>query len=98
MKINSNPIHTTDISIKEQMIESLKLPKDMILGAFVLSMIGKNELIIENFKGILSFTDSCILLQTKHEIIKIEGKDLMIEYYTNEDMRVQGCINSIIFL
>ena len=91
-------IHTAKTIKKEQMIESLKLPKDMILGAFLLSMVGKNELMIENFKGILTYTNSCILLQTKHEVIKIEGEGLYIEYYTNEDMRVRGSIHSIIFV
>ena len=37
---------------KEQLVESLKLPKDMLLGASILTMTGNHELWVENYKGI----------------------------------------------
>lgn len=84
-------------SKKELLVESLKLPKDMMMGVFMLSMIGNREVLIENYRGILEYTDTCILLQTKQGQIKFEGNNLMIEYYTNEDMKISGYIASVIF-
>ncbi len=84
-------------SKKELLVESLKLPKDMMMGVFVLSMIGNREVLIENYRGILEYTDTCILLQTKQGQIKFEGNNLVIEYYTNEDMKISGYIASVIF-
>ena len=52
-------------SKKELLVESLRLPKDMVMGAFMLSMTGNREAFIENYRGILEYTDTCILLQTK---------------------------------
>ncbi|MGN1147138.1 MAG: YabP/YqfC family sporulation protein [Lachnospiraceae bacterium] len=85
------------VSKKELLIESLQLPKDMMMGAFMLSMIGNREAFIENYRGILEYTDTCILLQTKTGQVRFEGTDLMIAYYTNEDMKISGCIASVIF-
>ena len=84
-------------SKKELLVESLKLPKDMMMGAFMLSMIGNREVFIENYRGILEYTDTCILLQTKNGQVRFEGSGLMISYYTNEDMKINGCIASVIF-
>lgn len=84
-------------SKKELLVESLKLPKDMMMGAFMLSMTGNREAFIENYRGILEYTNTCILLQTKTGQVRFEGSGLVIEYYTNEDMKICGCISSVIF-
>ena len=84
-------------SKKELFVESLKLPKDMMMGAFMLSMTGNKEAFIENYRGILEYTDTCILLQTKIGQVRFEGSSLTISYYTNEDMKICGCIASVNF-
>lgn len=84
-------------SQKELLVESLKLPKDMMLGAFMLSMTGNREALIENYRGILEYQSTCILLQTKTGQVRFEGSGLVIEYYTNEDMKISGCIARVIF-
>lgn len=84
-------------SRKELLVESLKLPKDMMMGAFMLSMTGNREAFIENYRGILEYTDTCILLQAKTGQVRFTGTGLVIEYYTNEDMKISGCIGSVIF-
>lgn len=84
-------------SKKELLVESLKLPKDMMMGRFMLSMTGNREAFIENYRGILEYTDKVILLQTKQGQVKFEGTNLVIEYYTNEDMKISGNIASVVF-
>lgn len=84
-------------SPKEMLVQSLKLPKDMMMGAFMLSMTGNKEAFIENYKGIIEYTDTCILLQTKGGQVRFEGSGLVIEYYTNEDMKITGSISGVIF-
>ena len=39
--------------VKSNIIESLELPKDLIYGAVIVTVTGKNEVLIENYKGIL---------------------------------------------
>ena len=85
---------TNKKSGRELLTDSLKLPRDMVLGEFKLSMTGNRELFI---RGIAEYGEDAILLQTKGDILKITGKHLTIEYYTNEDMKISGIIANIQF-
>ncbi len=97
MKKKKTMAVTQKESKKELLVESLKLPKDMMMGMFMLSMTGNKEALIQNYRGILEYTDSSILLQTKQGQVRFEGSNLMIEYYTNEDMKISGHIASVVF-
>ena len=70
------------------LIESLQLPKDVCLGALRVTLTG----------GILEYTEQKILLQAKTCQVCFEGNRLSIDYYTNEDMKVSGCINCVKYL
>lgn len=85
-------------SKKELLINSLKLPKDTMLGASILTITGNREIWLENYRGILEYTSGRILLQAKTCQICIEGTRLSIDYYTNEDMKISGCICGIRYL
>lgn len=76
-------------------LDKLNLPKDITQGAFVLTAVGNRELYIENYKGILEYTKNCIRIQGKNTYIKIEGRNLKIDHYTEEDMLIKGHILSI---
>lgn len=80
---------------KELLVESLKLPKDSLLGASIVTITGNRELFIENYKGIIEYTAEHILLQGKTCKISIQGKRLSIDYYTNEDMKISGCVSCV---
>lgn len=82
---------------KELLADSLKLPRDMVLGECKLSMTGNRELFIENYRGIAEYSEDAILLHTKEDMLKITGKHLTIDYYTNEDMKISGWIAAIRF-
>lgn len=84
-------------SKKELLTESLKLPRDMILGDFKLSMTGNKEVFIENYRGIAEYAENSILIQTKTGLLQLTGEKLLIEYYTNEDMKISGNITNIRF-
>lgn len=83
---------------KEIIVESLKLPKDSMLGASIVSVTGNREAFIENYKGILEYTKDSIVLQGKNCRISFQGRQLSIDYYTNEDMKISGVIESIRYL
>ena len=63
---------------KELIVESLKLPKDTMLGAAIVTITGNREAFIENYKGILEYTTESIVLQGKNCKICFEGKILSI--------------------
>lgn len=76
-------------------VESLQLPKDTLLGASIVTVTGNTDAFIENYRGILEYTQETIVLQGKTCQISIQGKQLSIDYYTNEDMKISGCIDTI---
>lgn len=86
------------ISGRELMVESLKLPKDSLLGASIVTMTGNTDAFVENYKGIIEYTNQQILLQGKTCKIEICGRRLNIVYYTNEDMKISGWIESVRYL
>lgn len=76
-------------------MDSLKLPKDLLLGASIVTLTGNHEAWIENYKGIIEYSDTFVLLQGKTCQICIVGKQLSIDYYTNEDMKISGFIEAV---
>lgn len=80
------------------MVESLKLPKDSMLGASIVTVTGNSEAFVENYRGIIEYNSEVILLQGKTCKIEIIGKRLSIVYYTNEDMKISGQIEQIRYL
>lgn len=81
-----------------KIINSCQLPKDVILGASIISITGNRDLLIENFKNIIKFQPELLIVQCKKYQIYITGKNLIIEIYTKEELKVVGEISEIKFL
>lgn len=79
-------------------MESLQLPGDILRGDMRITLTGNREVWVENYKGILEYSDECILLQGKNGRVQFEGKRMTIDYYTNEDMKLTGRIMGIKYL
>ena len=75
----------------------LELPKEVYSNEPKIVITGFDELIIENFKGILEYEEFFIRINTHIGIININGYNLNLENMTNEDLKVKGKIESIEF-
>lgn len=82
-------------SLRQRMANASELPKDVVLGMPVLTMMGQLEMSIENYRGIIEYTNSLVRIQTKIGQIRVVGKRLQVDYYTNDDMKITGRIESI---
>ena len=58
-------------------------------------MVGASEIFVENFKGIIYYTCHEILIKGNHIKYCVCGDCLMIEYYSNEDMKISGQIKEV---
>ena len=83
---------------KAKLLESLQLPRDVCLGALRVTLTGSTEAWVENYRGLLEYSEQCILLQGKTCQVRFEGTGLTIDYYTNEDMKISGCIKNVRYL
>ncbi len=73
----------------------MNVPEDIVFGALVLLVTGNKEAEIQNYRGILEYTDEIIAIQGKKQVLIIKGSNLLIEYFTNESMKVLGKIDTI---
>lgn len=83
--------------IKMTASENLKLPKDVVLGEVLVSLVGRCSVVVENYRGILVYNDSVVKLQAKNCRLSIYGKRLNIEYYNHDEMKITGQIQSLDF-
>ncbi|MCI8496088.1 MAG: sporulation protein [Lachnospiraceae bacterium] len=88
---------TTLNQVKTNIVESLELPRDIMYGAVIITAMGRNQVLVENYKGIIEYTREKIRLQTKNCQVTIQGKQLVVEYYTNEEMKITGFIQGILY-
>ena len=95
MRKDKNKKYKVNSKLKSEVVDSLKLPKDILLGAVIINVTGQSEAFVENYRGIIEYTDTSIVLQTKTCTVSIAGKSLCIEYYTNDEMKITGHIMCI---
>ncbi len=81
----------------EKITDTLNLPKDIVMGASILHLIGQYEVYIENYKNIIEFNVNVIKIQARSTKIIITGKHLHIEYFNNDDMKIKGRISDVSF-
>ena len=85
-------------TLRYRMADAANMPKDVVLGVPIVTLIGQFEVNIENYRGIIEYTDTLIRIKRKHGLIKMMGKNLKIEYYTNDEMKITGHIDKIEYL
>lgn len=73
----------------------LEIPQEVYTDIPKITITGFNEMIIENFKGILEYEDYYIRINTSLGIININGFELKLENMTNDDIKVKGKVESI---
>ena len=48
---------------KERVIAAMNLPKDVYLGELLVSLVGRRAVYVENYRSILLYTDTQLMLQ-----------------------------------
>lgn len=86
------------LSCLEELSTHLSLPPDILAGAPIITATGRNEICLENYKGIIEYNSSLVKVQTKACKICIEGKELNILYFTEDEMKIIGFIKAIYYL
>ena len=80
---------------KELTLNMLQVTSDIARGAVLLSVNGRQEVYIENYRGIMDYTDQLIRVQAKHSRVVVLGHRLKIAYYTADEMKIVGWIEDI---
>lgn len=88
----------TSDSVEERVSDVFSLPPKMMLGMLQLYMCSNQELLIENYKGILACEQECVEISymPKGKLV-VTGMSLKIAYFTERNMKIVGRIQSITF-
>ena len=86
MKINSSKINKV-----------LDIPREVSSKVPKITITGFDEILIENFKGILEYEDFFVRISTEIGTININGFNLKLNQMTDNDIFVSGKIENIDF-
>lgn len=75
----------------------LELPEEVVSNKPKLTVVGFEELLIENYKSILEYEDFYIKINTHIGAININGFNLRLKEMTKDDIMVLGKIDSLDF-
>ena len=75
--------------ISNKINEILEIPRELNSSDVKLTIIGFDEMLIENYEGILEYEEFYIKIKTKIGLININGFNLGVEEITSDDIIVK---------
>lgn len=85
-------------NLKSVFTKFMELPKEVIVDLPIISMTGNEELTIENYKGVIEYSEGRIRVNTTKGVLKIEGRNMLLREITDDDIEVTGTILKIEFM
>ena len=73
----------------------LEIPKEIYTNIPNFIITGFEDMIIENYKGILEYEDYYVRVNTYIGIVNIQGINLKLEKMTEDNLKITGKIESI---
>ena len=80
---------------KNRINEILEIPKEVYSNVPNFIITGFEDMVIENYKGILEYEDFFIRVNTFIGIVNIHGINLKLEKMTEDNIKIIGKIESI---
>ncbi len=82
----------------QRIADALDVPLNVLSDIPRIELMGKSNLSIENFRGILDYGENSVKVNTTVGIVEIKGQNLFIESITDEGILIKGSIESIVFI
>lgn len=79
---------------KRRLDKILEMPEEIYTNIPKLTITGFNEMILENYKGILEYEEFFASISTHIGIVNISGCNLNLEKMTNDDIKITGKIET----
>lgn len=86
------------MGLRKNVTEALELPKEIMLNLPLVSLVGREEVTIENYKGILEYGEEMVRVGTAAGVLRLTGKGLCLKQLSAECMVVTGKIDELCFL
>ena len=72
----------------------LEVPREITDNKPKITIVGFDEMLIENYKGIIEYEEFYIKINTSIGNVNINGSNLNLEQVTEDDILVKGTIES----
>ena len=82
---------------KEKSLKKIEIPKGMVFDIPKIVIIGRNEITIENHKGIVSFEKEIVKIKTASMPIVIKGREFEILYISNSTITISGHFDMVLY-
>ena len=82
-------------NIKKKLVNTLELPKEIIFNLPLITIVGNEEINIENYKGVIEYSPEKIRINTECGVLKINGEKLSFKQITAENIIVTGIIQTL---
>lgn len=79
-------------------IDTLELPKDLLMGLPIISMEGNRSMCVMNHRGLVCYKNDKIIVATRSGSIQIIGRELNIPEFTGDVVEIRGYLEGIVFL
>ncbi len=86
------------MGLRKNVTEALELPKEIMLNLPLISLIGREEVTIENYKGILEYSEDVVRIGTAAGVFRMRGRNFCLKQLTAECLVVTGSVESMEFL
>ena len=88
-------LYKIGVTMKRRLDKILEMPEEVYSNTPKLTITGFNEIILENYKGILEYEEFFASISTYIGIVNISGYNLNLEKMTNDDIKITGKIDSV---
>lgn len=95
MRKNRRVFHQQRAKFKSAFANVLEIPTDIALNLPRITMIGNLQMVIENHKGIMEYTNNRIRVLVSRGYLEIEGSNLVLRNIQIDEMVINGEIEQV---
>lgn len=75
----------------------LDIPQDIVLDLPRITMLGNQQLLVENHKGIIEYTPSVVRIKLNQGELFVQGENLTLGNLQAEQILVEGVVRGITY-
>ncbi|HWP95528.1 MAG TPA: sporulation protein YqfC [Syntrophomonadaceae bacterium] len=85
-------------AIGRTVADMLEIPRDLVFDLPRVTLVGRNELHIENHRGVIEFNPDRMRINLSRGYMEIEGQGLEIDALMPEEISIRGEIYSLKYM
>lgn len=79
----------------QRLARVLELPADIVTDIARITMLGNQQLLIENHRGIVEYTSSIIRVNLSNGLMTIKGKEMVLGNLQLDQILIEGKVEEI---